>query len=81
MTDRTTEAAPAAVPERATQAGEVRARWVWTEPAVWTERMLTALENGVKGGVWNRFFAALGLYSLEAAHATACQLSALRRRH
>jgi RNA-directed DNA polymerase len=25
---------------------------VWAEPAVWTERMLTALEQGVKGGVW-----------------------------
>jgi len=36
----------------ATQAGEVRARWAWTEPAVWTERMLTALEQGVKGGKW-----------------------------
>ena len=24
----------------------------WAEPAVWTERMLTALEGGVKGGVW-----------------------------
>ncbi len=34
------------------QAGEVRARWAWTEPAVWTERMLTALEQGVKGGKW-----------------------------
>lgn len=36
----------------ATQAGEVHARWAWTEPAVWTERMLTALEQGVKGGKW-----------------------------
>jgi RNA-directed DNA polymerase len=34
------------------QAGEVRARWAWTEPEVWTERMLTALEEGVKGGQW-----------------------------
>jgi RNA-directed DNA polymerase len=34
------------------QAGEVRARWAWTEAAVWTERMLTALEQGVKGGHW-----------------------------
>jgi RNA-directed DNA polymerase len=25
---------------------------LWAEPSVWTERMLTALENGVKGGVW-----------------------------
>ena len=24
----------------------------WAEPSVWTERMLTALEQGVKGGVW-----------------------------
>jgi RNA-directed DNA polymerase len=40
------------VPQGAMQAGEVRARWAWTEPCVWTERMLTALENGVKGGQW-----------------------------
>jgi RNA-directed DNA polymerase len=30
----------------------VRDRWAWTEPAVWTDRMLTALEEGVKGGQW-----------------------------
>src|SRR5713226_1313878 len=36
----------------AKQVGEVRARWAWTEPAVWTERMLTALQVGVKGGIW-----------------------------
>ena len=45
------EATPATVPQ-ATHAGEIRTRWVWTEPAVWTERMLTALEEGVKGDVW-----------------------------
>ena len=27
-------------------------RWAWTEPRVWTARMLTALEEGVKGDVW-----------------------------
>ena len=32
--------------------GEVRARWAWAEPSVWTDRMLTALETGVKGGKW-----------------------------
>ena len=32
--------------------GEVRARWAWTEACVWSERMLTALEDGVKGGKW-----------------------------
>lgn len=52
MTDRLEEARPAAVPEEAKQAGEVRARWAWVEPCVWTERMLTALEEGVKGGKW-----------------------------
>jgi RNA-directed DNA polymerase len=46
------EAQPAAVSATTTQAGEVLDRWFWTESAVWTERMLTALENGVKGGVW-----------------------------
>ena len=42
----------ATVPAGATQAEEVRARWAWAEPSVWTDRMLTALEQGVKGGVW-----------------------------
>src|SRR5688572_5303535 len=45
------ESIPAPVP-MATQAGDIRARWAWTEPRVWTDRMLTALEQGVKGGVW-----------------------------
>jgi RNA-directed DNA polymerase len=51
MTKRTKDK-PAAVPFRAKQAGEARPRWWWVEPSVWTERMLTALEQGVKGGVW-----------------------------
>ena len=51
MTDGQKEARPAAVSETK-QAGEVRARWAWAEPCVWTERMLAALEAGVKGGVW-----------------------------
>ena len=37
---------------QAKQAGDVRARWAWTEPCVWTNRMLTTLETGVKGGKW-----------------------------
>ena len=36
----------------AKQVGEVQGRWSWTEPSVWTKRMLTALEEGVKGGKW-----------------------------
>lgn len=47
------EEGPAAVPDVAKQAGEARrARWDWVERTVWTERMLEALEKGVKGNVW-----------------------------
>src|SRR3954468_16648385 len=48
------EQRPSLVPTTAQQDGDVRARWGWTEPAVWTERMLTALEEGVQGGKWFR---------------------------
>lgn len=48
------EEPPSAVPTTAQQDGDVWSRWGWTEPAVWTERMLTALEKGVKGGKWFR---------------------------
>lgn len=41
-----------AVPERARRARETVLRWRWVEPTVWTERMLTALDEGVTGGVW-----------------------------
>ena len=47
-----TEEQPEAVPARATRAGEILLRWGWVEPRIWTERMLTALEQGVKGGKW-----------------------------
>jgi RNA-directed DNA polymerase len=36
----------------AKQAGEAPSAWTWVEPSVWTERMLTALDMGVKGGQW-----------------------------
>jgi RNA-directed DNA polymerase len=32
----------------------VSERWQWVERTVWTQRMLEALERGVKGGVWFR---------------------------
>src|SRR6266536_3273038 len=42
-----------AVPERATQGAETHGRdWSWVEASVWNERMLAALQNGVKGGKW-----------------------------
>lgn len=52
MKDGSTDDRPASVPLGAKQAGEIRARWAWVEPSVWTDRMLAALERGVKGGVW-----------------------------
>jgi RNA-directed DNA polymerase len=52
VTERRSEEKPAGVSETATQAGEIRSRWDWAEPSVWTERMLTALEEGVKGNKW-----------------------------
>src|SRR4051794_18361811 len=48
------EEPPSAVPATAQQDGEVWSRWGWAEPAVWTQRMLTVLEEGVKGGKWFR---------------------------
>src|ERR1700720_2792975 len=39
------------VPARATQGAEAR-DWSWVEASVWTDRMVSALANGVKGGRW-----------------------------
>jgi RNA-directed DNA polymerase len=52
MRARSSETKPAEVPARAIQVGETPDRWSWVEPSVWTDRMLTALESGVKGGTW-----------------------------
>jgi RNA-directed DNA polymerase len=52
--DRTVEQQPSAVPEKAQQGGDIRARWAWVEPAVWTERRLATLETGIEGGKWFR---------------------------
>lgn len=32
--------------------GDIALRWKWVERSVWTDRMLVALETGVKGGKW-----------------------------
>ena len=34
------------------QAATIAMRWPWVEASVWNGRMLTALEKGVKGGLW-----------------------------
>ena len=41
---------PQAVPEKARRGGETQPSWV--EPNTWTDSMLKALSNGVKGGKW-----------------------------
>jgi len=47
------ETNPAAVATEPKQAGEACGqKWWWVEPTVWTERMLKALERGVKGDKW-----------------------------
>lgn len=41
------------VPEGAMQGTEADDRkWWWVEASIWTERMVSALENGVRGGKW-----------------------------
>jgi len=65
------------------QTSNLRLRWSGVELEIWTDKMLTALENGVKGhnkqsrGIgrclhdhvrWpNYYFAKLGLFSMENA--------------
>jgi hypothetical protein len=52
-TTRQSEREAPGVPEGATQGAEIHGRdWTWVEATVWSERMLAALENGVKGGKW-----------------------------
>ncbi len=40
------------VPKATMPAGEIALRWKWVERSVWTDRMLMALEQGIKGGRW-----------------------------
>lgn len=52
MTDISQESQSAVVPDGANHVDVVRRRWAWAAPDVWTDRMLTALEQGVTGGRW-----------------------------
>jgi RNA-directed DNA polymerase len=53
FTERQSESEASAVPARARQGAQSQGRdWAWVEATVWNERMLAALENGVKGGKW-----------------------------
>ena len=52
-TEGQSESQASAVPARATQGADIHGRnWTWVEASVWNERMLAALDNGVKGGKW-----------------------------
>jgi len=68
--DMRPEETPSRVPETAKQHGETRNRWGWVERAAWTERMLAALESGVKGNVWfsliDKVFSERNLYAAAA---------------
>jgi len=51
---KATEQVESTVSEETRQETEAQThpKWLWVEAAVWTERMLAALVNGVKGGKW-----------------------------
>lgn len=44
------------MPETAGQPPEALARWAWAEPSVWTERMLDALDYGIRGDKETKWF-------------------------
>jgi RNA-directed DNA polymerase len=47
------EITPVPVCNMTKQTGDTRPQeWKWVERSIWTERMLEALDKGVKGGVW-----------------------------
>lgn len=64
---------PASVPHddlssETKQAGKAPVRWSWVERIVWTQGMLSALLNGVKGGKWYSLWDKVGKrYNLYAA--------------
>src|SRR5665213_2729811 len=65
---------PPTVPETATQDGSLWLRWSWVERAVWNDRMLTALDVGVKGNVW--FSLVDKVFSERNLNAAACHVVA-----
>jgi RNA-directed DNA polymerase len=62
---------PVTVPFAATPAGEPPSIREWANPCVWTERMLTTLEQGVRGGRWHtlidKVYAPLNLFAASAS--------------
>ena len=67
MSERTNDQQPSEV-RKLEQDGKIAARWGWVERAVWSERMLEALETGVRGGKWHSLYDKVyGLSNLKAA--------------
>jgi hypothetical protein len=78
MTQENSESAVKATQGREAAGGERHELW-WAEATIWTDRMVSALGNGVKGGKWfslvdkdhrrwpNAYFASLGLFTLSTA--------------
>ena len=68
---RETNVEPAKVPFAATPAGEPPSIRDWANPCVWTDRMLTTLEQGVRGGRWHtlvdKVYAPLNLFAASAS--------------
>lgn len=75
VTDRQPKAQSTEVP-KAKQVEDVRDRWKWTESSVWTDRMLMALDNGVKGGKW--FSLIDKVYAMDNLRAAAARVEANR---
>lgn len=69
MSERTTDQQPSTVrKQELEQDGQTYARWGWVEREVWSERMLEALERGVRGGKWHSLYDKVyGLSNLRAA--------------
>src|SRR5450631_284400 len=51
MTQENSESAVKATQGREAAGGECHGLW-WAEATIWTDRMVSALGNGVKGGKW-----------------------------
>ena len=67
MSDKATDQQPSGVRELE-RGGQTESRKDWVERAVWSERMLEALETGVRGGKWHSLYDKVyGLSNLRAA--------------
>ena len=55
MNDRPNDQQPPKV-QLLERGGPAQTRWGWVERAVWNERMLEALETGVRGGKWHSLY-------------------------